>query len=608
MTTHPIRKFFGLTILYIVIILGIFALQFRNESVISRVIGPLRLILSETKDDNNQSTLKNSFQVRFGGITLYTDSSNHATAETTAGTTELTLASWEEINSTSIKLQFTNGVEVQFSISDNQEQLPFSIKTFFPSKVSSITIPYKINGSYTITANDRDSIFISSKNNQFVVSAAEITSKNLTLTKQDTVALYSAYNRETRFVFNDVLEFGLAQQNAYTTTVQQIKNGLVSAVQNSNFEYLQEKAITAYIAEMAAQGKYSQTISEIPDSVKATSKRTYLSAPYFNTLVTMNRTLIMQNENLQYRSNYSLEQQNLSIFEFPTFGMYLKTQPLEEIRKILIFASDSNLEPNIRQAIGIIQVYTELYDGYPQAASLLLKAVERSLPVIENACQLQDTNLYLKDSTENLSLIETVKAGTSLLKYGEIVNNDSLCATGRLLVNSIVTNVSNISVEDLAEIYPLAITNNKYYPHVEILTFVNETPVWAWTIAQSMSYSVDTANTITIGASFPQGETHYMIVNGINPFTSIEIYNMTFRTDPRFETYNSSGYVYEPSSDTLLLKYQQRSATEYVRLYHTPPAPQVVVEETAVSENITNEQETQEITAQENVDNSSDIF
>ena len=58
---------------------------------------------------------------------------------------------------------------------------------------------------------------------------------------------------------------------------------------------------------------------------------------------------------------------------------------------------------------------------------------------------------------------------------------------------------------------------------------------------------------------------------------------MAFRTDPRFETYNSSGYVYKKSSETLLLKSRHKSQLEKVRLvYHAKPAPAPVVESPVV--------------------------
>ena len=59
-----------------------------------------------------------------------------------------------------------------------------------------------------------------------------------------------------------------------------------------------------------------------------------------------------------------------------------------------------------------------------------------------------------------------------------------------------------------------------------------------------------------------------MILNGIEPFGSIEIYEMPYRTDPRFEIYNSSGYIYNAESKTLFLKFKHKKEVEAVKLYY----------------------------------------
>ena len=59
-----------------------------------------------------------------------------------------------------------------------------------------------------------------------------------------------------------------------------------------------------------------------------------------------------------------------------------------------------------------------------------------------------------------------------------------------------------------------------------------------------------------------------MFVRGITPFLRIQIYNMDFRTDPRFEIYNSSGYIYRSAAQSLLLKSRHRDQREVIRLYY----------------------------------------
>ena len=53
---------------------------------------------------------------------------------------------------------------------------------------------------------------------------------------------------------------------------------------------------------------------------------------------------------------------------------------------------------------------------------------------------------------------------------------------------------------------------------------------------------------------------------------SIYIYDLAFRSDYRFETYNSSGYIYQNNSKTLLLKSRHKSNVENVRLVYTVAA------------------------------------
>ena len=182
---------------------------------------------------------------------------------------------------------------------------------------------------------------------------------------------------------------------------------------------------------------------------------------------------------------------------------------------------------------------------------------------------MDENRLFLRFNDTFLDMVDSIKAGSALLKYGQLKKDDVLQAAGRVVINSASFNSDKLDLETIAVIYPLLITDNSFYPHLVVLE--RETPVWAWTVAQDMTYSVGEDNTVSFETSFSKSDTHYMIVHGVKPFTSIEIYGLAFRTDPRFETYNSSGYVYEPEFETLLLKYRQRSATETVRLYHAAP-------------------------------------
>ncbi|MDR3122345.1 MAG: hypothetical protein LBU16_01010 [Treponema sp.] len=97
--------------------------------------------------------------------------------------------------------------------------------------------------------------------------------------------------------------------------------------------------------------------------------------------------------------------------------------------------------------------------------------------------------------------------------------------------------------------------------------------VWTWTAASEASANFDRENNmLDISAAFPRGETHYMFIRGIRPFAQIRLYNIPFRTDPRFETYDSSGWAYSPSEQTLMVKMKHQLPTEHIQIYYTNPA------------------------------------
>lgn len=565
MSKHPIRKLLGLTILYSAIIFGIFVIQFRNETVISKTFGLIRLILSETTDENNTSKLKNNFSVSFGGITVSSDYNNvaHICNEEQ---TPLELESWSQISETAFNLVFKDDIQVVFSYPSTEVLTPISVETFFPKDVTAIALPFKINGSYTLTEHESNSLVLASKAGEYEFSIPHNDSQFLYFYNYEPVASYDIFSKEKVFTFADAKALALSSEEYYKYSIEKVKSSVL--FKNGVPETASEIAITAYIAEMSSQGKFSQAIESVPAAAKTVAKRSYLSAPYFNSLVEMNKTLVMQNENIAYRMNYSLEQGNPSVFEFDAFSMYIQTRSTPEAVKYLtLLTQDGTSEPTPLQASGIIKLYADLYPISREKADILQVPAQKALGIIEKYCSIKDDIFSFAQENIEFSSLDYAKTGDTLIRYGEIIGNPDICAVGRLMFNIGISRFDSSDVESFATIYPLAARNNKFYPHIVILEETLTEPIWAWTVAQSMTIETDQTNTSTISLDFPQGDSHYVIINGIKPFKSIEIYGLSFRTDYRFETYNSSGYVYDSKTNTLFLKYRHKAGTEIVKLY-----------------------------------------
>src|SRR5574344_1264220 len=130
MRKHPVRKFLGLMVLYAVIIFGIFVLQFKTESVISRNIGALRISLAQTETEDNKTALRNQLQIGFKGIDFTANDNTPAVISSSSQTNsdkKLVLKTWSQPTELSALFTFTDGTTMLFAVSDKSSNAQLSI-------------------------------------------------------------------------------------------------------------------------------------------------------------------------------------------------------------------------------------------------------------------------------------------------------------------------------------------------------------------------------------------------------------------------------------------------------------------------------------------------
>ena len=89
--------------------------------------------------------------------------------------------------------------------------------------------------------------------------------------------------------------------------------------------------------------------------------------------------------------------------------------------------------------------------------------------------------------------------------------------------------------------------------------------IWAWTAASAITGDVG-AGKIDLSVEFPAGETHYMIIRGIKPFTTLQLNNINYNQDSQFERYDYSGWTYSGAEQTLLIKIRHRLPVEKITI------------------------------------------
>lgn len=586
MSKHPIRKFLGLSALYSLIILGIFLLQFRSETAISQSFGNLRLQLVETQSESQQKQLQNTFQSTYKGLILFADDQNPAIITKTDGTTQETkIQSWQEIDKSSFILHFDQGIDLQFSVKGSGTDDYLTLEAQLPEGIETIALSYKPTSSYLVTEQTARRVIISSKTQQYEITAAEITAAHLVLSNKEQFATYSIFDPLQAFDFAMTRDLPLSAETTFTETINKFKSDFIQLASQALSDTSTEQLVVAYIAAMAENRQYKEALNKIPSNLKTGNRRTYLSAPYFNTLASMNTSLVRHMENRSNMITYAIQQKSLDIFTIQDLAEVLCTlEGKDVVTKLLAMpASLPDFSPTVAQAAGIINTYTRLSSFDRTLAQNLMPVIEKSLETISAACFLENTLIRLEENEVSLPILDSISVGMALIAYGNLTGNMDYKATGYLIVNSYITPEVSSNLHIMTELYPIVVPHNTYYPHIKIVAnranSGNNKPVWAWTIAQNINYNKQSNGDVTITIDFPQGEINHSIFNGIKPFRRIDIYDMPFRTDPKFESYNSSGYVYNAETQIMFFKSLHKAQRETIKLYYSPeptppPAPQ----------------------------------
>lgn len=568
-----LRKAFTLLVVYAVLIIGIFILQFKNDSIISEKLGNLHITLLESAQDDNSILLKNKFSVKFNGLNFSGTEDNPVRAMINGADRPIVLKTWKKVSPLSCELSFSNGIALRFSVSDDTAKAYLSVEGTLPPEVSRVFVPYNFAVGTSVLLRTDSQIQVETKKNSWELNAPSIHRDYVVLAKTEKVASYSYFNRTHSFTFEDTVAFDGASEATYRNNVENLKQNLINSFAQipSDSQTVAEQEAVSFVAAMAEKGRYNEALDSVPQNFKRNALRTFLSAPYFDTLARVNEPLQAQLKNYGEMIARAAESSGLDIFNVRFIADYMCMHPgAGSVKKLLAAASAAEIsEKPLLQAIGILAVYNDLCDKNQELANILAPAAAKSVEKISSSCAVDENLITISENGIFLSVVQAVQAGDAILRYGETVKNSSLVAGGRLIVSSYLKESSSFDLKTLGELYPIVVHDNYFYPHFEILAFNNGRAVWAWTCAKNISYENDSQGSIVLNVDFPLSYTHYAIITGIERFQTIYIYDLAFRTDARFETYNSSGYVYQNDSNSLLLKSRHKSQIEQIRLVYS---------------------------------------
>jgi hypothetical protein len=358
-----------------------------------------------------------------------------------------------------------------------------------------------------------------------------------------------------------------------------------------------EELITAYIAESVRRGSYREVLSRVPRSFLGSPRQTYFSSPFLGNLIQVSYSLSAE------------EEWRISRFEELAAG-----SPAEFLADPHAFAESavrgndalidrgiavlSSLESPVLDMIPpILEACVDLA-AYRKDNSLMF-LIEPSLSLIAKALWKDPANdrvfVFAERDGELTADTEfNLRLGIALDQYGRLAGREDWAAVGRSLILSVLAQTDTVGMVSatfslnangvLAAVQESRISAARLYRYLRFDNYPRAERIagnidgWMWTAASSVEVTQD-ADITDIAVAFPAGETHYIIFRDIKPFAKIQLHGIDYRTDPRFERYDSSGWNYASSEQILFLKMKQRDPVEHIVIHNiVPPAEKPVPE------------------------------
>lgn len=595
------KAYFLIPAVYIVILLGLVALQFATTQRFSDARQGLALSgRRELHTDMERAPIR-ELQLGYRGIIFSFSPENPLTIRDTESTErQLNVLGYTPLDN-GFELHFSDDISIQFAVvGDELNELavqPFlpqdpapAVELFLPYELSSAaTGSLDASGVFEVHYNDRGFYLA-------VPPRAQVDEQELRIVLPGDVDLqtvrYYPAPVETESVterfFQDA-EFEISAQaymaarNAYIDIAYRgwsdtrFNGGSGTWSRLGATPSFDEHILTAYLAEAWYRDDYTGAFNDMRRAAdQHPTEVGLLSSPFLGDLNAV-RSRFLESDSA--RANELLRRvrnNDVGVFRTPHILQFARDRAGSELFQGLM-AMAERIDPrelDMPTAIGVLRAAIEsreLGAGVATAMSRFFTiAEERILTEIVRV----EEGFFLRTGAGQIELEQSVRAGVLLNELGEIQDNAVFRRAGRNLVSSALSLAdqegflprvlflrSNELHGSEGAIGPEAlyedIHENPNYPYFISLHDELGPGSWVYTIADFGPIE-HTSNETRFTIRYPRNRTHYIIMQGIAPFSEMELFGQVWRNDPFFEAY-IKGRNYVESSRTLLIKYNDNS-------------------------------------------------
>jgi hypothetical protein len=585
-----VPKIFGLLAFYLTVFMFLAIIQFTKQGGFTYRVGNLVVSGRYQKDagpaNPREYPLSGEASVFFGGMEFSLGGGNGLDLALDGGR-EIIRPEYMVLSDETALFRFSGGTELVFTTQYSGGAPELRINGVFTGDSAELALPYKPFRSSKV--KDQDGQFVITAggvNYTFDRSSLDRERQVLVLRSESPVVSYRAIPEHRDFNPGDFVLPQALDKEQYEAALTRWRDRSFSLWNRAiTLDASDEELIIAYVGEAVRRGVYKSAVSAVPGSFLNGSQRTYVSSVFLGRMDQSLRSLTAIEREKSSRLSRMINEKSPDFLRESHVIAYLGIRgyetfiddALELVRSVDPAALSVDLTPGILEGWGDWTIYR------PDGENPFDRLIDQACFVISGGVRKEAREVLVFQGNET-NLEFNTRLGSALVLYGEKAGRDEWAALGRSLILSVLSLLDDsLSAPDTlvrsengalesagdtrlssARLYQILFPG-AYYPRA--VNIGSAGGVWAWTAAAAVQ-GVMQGGVLDISVSFPVGETHYMLIRGIRPFSKIQLYNIDYRTDPQFERYDSSGWSYSSSEQTLLLKMKHQISAEHIRIYY----------------------------------------
>jgi len=565
-------KILGLAVLYCVVFCILVILQFSNQGNFSKSAGGMtirgRLADQDTQLEDTVA-ITGGIKIYFGGLefTLKEERGKGLTLSGINGANTAVNPELMLLTENIARFMLPGGTVITFNALDSARGSELQISAEFAGNISEVTIPIIPRRSSLIQDSGQLGIMHSGSRYVFSSLGLELETGNIVLSRDNSFIAYRSRGRQRAF---DPADYVIAQAQNYTNVIRSWQDSNF-AQWNQNAAALQaEDDIIAYLSQSLQRGNYLAAVGNIPESFTNSPGHSYRSSVFVGGMTNAYRSFTAsENEKMNLitrltraRSLDVLKEEHVLDYLFTRSNMVLANDIIELILNAKPDMLISDYSP------GLLELFYDMRRWRPEASNPIEHLTEQMLTLIsENLNRDTEHDAVWASTSEGNTSDYSMRLGKALIYWAETTHNQEWAAIGRSLVLSAISAGSAGKLQNIFK-------PTEYYPRA---TWLTNSGHWAWTVSPSIR-ATDIGGNLNIAVSFPANMSHHLIIRGVRPFMGIQIHGMAWRSDPQFEIYNSSGWIYYPEEQILILKLRHRASIENVRIIYRIAEPAALPE------------------------------